>query len=708
MTKDGGMEPLVERAVRLGFLNGEHQREDLTQFLGIMQRFAELLPQQSSIERIGNAVVRIIIEETNFENCSLILWDHQQEKLSLLAAFGLQDLTRTEDSLQYNKTLSFTPGEGIAGRVFTSREPVFIEDALSGIVPPRSGAVIQPSCLACLPLMEIGVLNISSPRPAKFSPILKRNWGILSKFIGYLILQTYLTEQFPQPSQHIPSSDLDLHASVDALGNNELTPSIIDRIPQGICILDKDGNILRINDGIIKLQGDQACDAVGRSPMIFFHDGRVFQHILENLSTSNQIEIPEVSMVGANRELYLADIYATKLTDSTGTVVGYLLVLNDMTQKKALAEKMVRKEKLAALGTMAGGVAHDFNNLLMAILGNIQMIFHQITDEETRRRLKNIEKAVHDGANTVRRLQKFTGHEQTQRVVATDVSEAIEDVIDLTRPRWKNSMEKHGGVLDLQTELESGCFADVQPSDLREVLTNLIFNAVEAMPTGGTLKLSNRTSDEWVLIEVADTGIGISDDLLGKIFDPFYTTKGVLNSGLGLSVSWSLVNRYGGELLADSKQGRGTVFTIKLPKTKTLKETAVRDNATRGIDTYRLLVIDDDAQVLEIITDMLRLKGHEVVPVLDGEQALSLLADDRFDLVLTDLGMPGVTGWKVAEKVKEIKPDIPVVLFTGWGAQYEEHDLTQRGVDAVLSKPLSLEKLLTVIRRVINSKNQHQ
>ncbi|MGA7877132.1 MAG: ATP-binding protein [Desulfoferrobacter sp.] len=700
------MEPLVKDAVRLGLLNGEYQREDLTQFLGIMQRFAELLPQEPGTEKIGKAVVRIIIEETNFENCSLIIWNHKTEKLSLLAAFGLQDLIQDKVDRQYNETLSFLPGEGIAGQVFASREPVFIENAEPGSIPQRSSAIVQPSCLACLPLMDVGVLNISSHRPGRFSPLLKRNWGALSKFIGYLILQTYLTEQFSSPNKEVPSSNLDLKASLDAIGNAELSPSIIDRIPQGICILDKDGKVLRINEGIRKLQGDQASEVVGRPPSVFFRDSKVFQYILEKLSISDQIEVPEVSMVGANGELYLADVYATKLTDQTGLLVGHLLVLNDMTKKKALAEKMIRKEKLASLGTMAGGVAHDFNNLLMAILGNIQMILHQTADEETKRRLINIEKAVHDGANTVRRLQKFTGHEQEQQAATTDVSEAIEDVIDLTRPRWKNSMEKHGGVLDLQTELEKNCLADIHPSDLREVLTNLIFNAVEAMPTGGTLKLSNRKSNGWVVIEVADTGIGINEEILERIFDPFYTTKGVLNSGLGLSVSWSLVNRCGGELLVNSKQGQGSVFTIRLPGTGVLEESSYQDNSTRRLDNYRLLVVDDDVQVLEIVTDMLRFKGHEVVAVSDGKVALDLIENDHFDLVLTDLGMPGLSGWKIAEKVKDIRPDVPVILFTGWGAQYEEHDLTQRGVAAVLSKPLSLEKLITVIDRTIASRNR--
>lgn len=375
----------------------------------------------------------------------------------------------------------------------------------------------------------------------------------------------------------------------------------------------------------------------------------MFQTIFQQLSTSDQIETTDVSLVGAEGDLYLADIYATKLTSAIGSPSGYLLVINDMTKKKALAEKMIRKEKLAALGTMAGGVAHDFNNLLMAILGNIQMILHETSDEETKRRLQNIEKAVHDGAHTVRRLQKFTARDREPQAVAVDIAEAINDVVDLTRPRWKNAMEKNGHVLDLQMDLERDCLADIHPSDLREVLTNLIFNAVEAMPEGGTLTLSNRSEDEWVIIDVADTGIGISKEVLAKIFDPFYTTKGVVNSGLGLSVSWSLVNRCGGEIQVNSKEGKGTVFSIRLPGSKIQKDTVNQNCLEQNLDKYRILVIDDEIPVLEIVCDMLRLKGHKVVAANDSIEALRLIEKENFDLVLTDLGMPVLSGWQIAE-----------------------------------------------------------
>jgi len=698
------VEALVKDAVRLGLLNGEDRPEDIAQFTNIMHRFVELLPQQPEIRQTGEAVVRIIIEETNFENCSLIMWDHERGKLSLLAAFGLKDLLKDRAVKQYNRSLTFSPGEGIAGRVFTTQEPIFIEHSEQMRIPPLRGAVVQPACLACLPLDGIGVLNISSHLPRQFSPTLKRKWGLLSKFIACLISQTYRTEQQPLPlPNEFFSPEMGLREAPPApFERGPLDLEIIDHIPLGICVLDSRGKLLQINDGIRKLQGEQVEQVIGRTPSVFFHNAAAYDDIINRLGSSRQVEATDIVLINANGELYLADIYAARLECASGTVSGYLLIIVDMTRKKSLTEKMIRTEKLAALGTMAGGVAHDFNNLLMAIMGNVQMIQHCGVDEEVRRRLKNIERAIQDGSNTVRRLQKFTEREkQPQSVSSVDVAEAIKDVVELTRPRWKDEMEKRSLSLELKMNLQPGCFADANPSDFREVLMNLIFNAIEAMPEGGVLTLSNRNAGEWVLVDVADSGVGISKAVVGKIFDPFYTTKGIGNSGLGLTVSWGLMNRIGGDIQVKSQVGKGATFSVKLPRSKVECTPDHFFDLKQDSPTYRVLVVDDDVQVLEIVTDMLRLKGHEVIAESDSRVALRLIQDEEFDLVLTDLGMPVVNGWQIAEQVKAMRPNTPIILLTGWGAQYEEEDLAAHGVNLILSKPLSLESLLASVEQTL-------
>jgi CheY-like chemotaxis protein/nitrogen-specific signal transduction histidine kinase len=400
-------------------------------------------------------------------------------------------------------------------------------------------------------------------------------------------------------------------------------------------------------------------------------------------------------------EAYLADVNLVRLLDA-GSLLGYLLVIEDITRKKAFSDKIIQSEKLAALGTMAGGVSHDFNNLLMAILGHIQLILPRIEDEEIRRRLQNIEKAVYDGSNTVRRLQRFTERERDPKAAAStiDIEEAVKDVVELTRPRWKNLMERSGRTVDIKTDLQPNCLAAINASDLREVLTNLLLNAIDAMPQGGMITFRSRCQGEQVTIEVIDTGIGMTKDIAEKIFDPFFTTKGIGNSGLGLSVSWSLIGRYGGDIQVQSKAGKGTTFIIKLARAEASKP-SLSVKTGSGASSYRLLLVEDEPEILNLLRDMLRLKGHRVVAMSDGEKALELIDSSHFDMVLTDLGMPVVSGWEIAKRAKAKNPNTPVVMITGWGAQYEDIELKSRGVDLMLAKPLSWDKLLSSIEKLL-------
>jgi len=204
------------------------------------------------------------------------------------------------------------------------------------------------------------------------------------------------------------------------------------------------GKVVRINRGIERIQGERLPEITGRSPGVLFQDPTAFEKLLARVSASDvgQVEKTDVNLMNSAGESYLADVNLVRLLDA-GKLVGYLLVIEDTTRKKAFSDKIIQSEKLAALGTMAGGVSHDFNNLLMAILGHIQLILPRIEDEEIRRRLQNIEKAVYDGSNTVRRLQRFTERERDPKAAAStiDIEEAVKDVVELTRPRWKNLME---------------------------------------------------------------------------------------------------------------------------------------------------------------------------------------------------------------------------------------------------------------------------
>jgi|WetSurMetagenome_2_1015567.scaffolds.fasta_scaffold32922_1 PAS domain S-box-containing protein len=708
------MDRLVKEIVQEGLRAAQDKHEETAQFLSMIHRMADLIPRQPVVDSLCSSLVRIIIEETDFENCSIVLWDEGERNLCLKAAFGLEDLFEGQSPRPYNRSLQFFPGEGIAGSVYTSKDPAYVENTRMNALPPKGGAVIAPASLVCLPLLDYGVLSVSSTQPRTFPPQTRRNWDLVSRLVVHMLggmgagRRACMGESASDYRQIVEGPGF-LQSEETVHITNSLREQAMDHAPQGICLLNRHGEVEHINESMIGLHGGHASELRGRSPAVLFQSPASFEELFQEAMDSGRAELTNVPMVNANGESYFADLNLVRLSEDKSTMGGFLFVIDDMTKRNAFADKMIKAEKLAALGIMAGGVAHDFNNLLMAILGNIQLLLPRIADEEVQRRLQNIEKAVHDGANTVRRLQKLTEVHKDQQPfpVLTEAAEAITDVVELTRPRWKNVMEKQGHAIEFRMELEPKCYPAINPSDLREVLTNLILNAIEAMPEGGEVTLRCYARDDSVLIEVADTGIGMSKEVSAKVFDPFYTTKGVGNSGLGLSVSWSLVTRSGGEIEARSKPGRGCAFVLRFPRVLPVRSRYAGPEPTSSGNPLRLLVVDDDEEILGILRDMLRLKGHTVTAVTDAEKALNLIAHEDYDLVLTDLGMPSVSGWEIAKRAKMKDPKLPVILVTGWGAQYEEEDLSRRGVDLVLSKPLSWDKLHGSITKLLGSNGVH-
>ncbi len=702
------MNDLAKDIIKKGLLTARSQGDEANQFLIIIRRLAELVALEMDLQQICKSLARIIIEETSFENCSILLWDSKHDCLGLAAAHGLEDLLGSDIKVAYNQALSFGIGEGLAGRAFATGNPIFIENSFVETIPAKVRTIIRPGSLACVPLLEHGVLNISSREPRKFSEKVRYDWSLAGKIIGYLFLVVSMPEALKSSAVRLPGHSEETPSPVaphapypsDVL---RLAREAIDQNPQGVCLLDAEGHILQVSRSFETNHGGSRSQFIGRSPALIFHDPQVFQMLLEKAANATSGALEDVSLVNSNGEVYYADINLVRLSPDSRKPEGYLLIVHDTTKKKAFVEKMLQAEKLAALGTMAGGVAHDFNNLLMVMLGNIQLILPLISDEETLNRLKKLERSVHDGANIVRRLQKLTDRDKAPHTptVPTDVNEAIRDVVEMTKPRWKNAMEKSGHSIHFDMELEPQCYSTFHVSDLREVLTNLVLNAIEAMPEGGTITCKSKVRDDVIVIRIADTGIGMSQEVAGRVFDPFYTTKGLGNSGLGLSVSWSLVTRSGGEIRVTSVPGKGSAFIISLPRTQPPVRTYDASQSGHGGTSQRILLVDDDEELMGILRDMLRLKGFKVTATTEGKKALELIENEIFDLVLTDLGMPLISGWEIAAHAKRNNRRTPVVLLTGWADQYEEEDLSIRGVDLVLPKPVSLEKLTGVIRKVL-------
>ncbi|MBM4322923.1 MAG: GAF domain-containing protein [Deltaproteobacteria bacterium] len=384
-----------------------------------------------------------------------------------------------------------------------------------------------------------------------------------------------------------------------------------------------------------------------------------------------------------------------------------------LSELKQAQDQIIQAEKLRAMGEMASGVAHDFNNVLAAILGNIQLLLHSFDHygpDEIRERLRTIEKASKDGAETVRRIQDFTGKRRDKEFIPLSFNDIVHEVVAITEPRWKDQAQKKGIQIELIKKLGEIPSILGNPSELREVLTNILFNAVDAMPKGGQITFSTQPhSEDWVEMRIADTGIGMTEEVKKRIFDPFFTTKGVTSSGLGMSVSYGIIKRHGGEILIESEPGKGTTFIIHLPmgygeEVKEVKERA--EKPLGAIRHARILVIDDEEAVRDILSRMLRTKGHQVDVAEDGDVGIERFKSNTFDLVFTDLGMPKMSGWEVGKALKALDPAIPVIMVTGWGMELDRGKMGESGIDLIISKPFNFDQVTDLINEALELKNK--
>jgi signal transduction histidine kinase/CheY-like chemotaxis protein len=383
--------------------------------------------------------------------------------------------------------------------------------------------------------------------------------------------------------------------------------------------------------------------------------------------------------------------------------------LRDITERRELEQKLLQSEKLKSLGELAGGVAHNFNNILAVILGNAQLLKMNVEPPqeekekrksvlELKRGLEIIENASRDGAEVVRRINEFTKVTEDKDHAAVNINEIIDHTLEFTKTKWKNEAESKGISFNIQRDFSSLPSIQGSSSELREVITNIINNALDAMPHGGEIRIKTFEEDSHVFVKIADKGTGIPRAIRDRVFDPFFTTKGPQSTGLGMSVSYGIINRHKGTLSIESAGGEGTTFTIKLPVTGKIVEGKEVKSIPIEQRKARILVIEDEEQVLTLLSSILRKGGHEVETATSGGQAIEIFENNEFDLVFTDLGMPGMSGWQVAEKIKGINRRVPVVLVTGWDIKQDGLEMKDSYIDLIIHKPFEMDQVLNLVQ----------
>jgi signal transduction histidine kinase len=357
-------------------------------------------------------------------------------------------------------------------------------------------------------------------------------------------------------------------------------------------------------------------------------------------------------------------------------------------------------ERRRATGELAAGISHHLNNLMTVALGNVQLVLRHAMPN-TPRALAAVERAILDAADVVRRLMASSGRPLVGTHAGVDLNALVEDTLAMSRARWHDEPRMRGVAIDVRFEP-----ADVLPvvadeAEVRELLLNLVLNAVEAVERGGEIRVRTWTEGGRVVCAVSDTGEGMTPDVRQHATEPFFTTRGPARLGLGLSMAAAIVKRHRGTLGIETSAGEGTTVSFRLPAGDPSPQD-FREAAEPAIKGLRILVVDDEAAVRNTIAEMLVALGHEATVAGSGHEALARLdaANGTFDLVLTDLGMPGLTGWDVIERVKARWPGLPVILVTGWG-EYPRGGETRHPPDATIAKPLTDRRLREVITGVV-------
>ncbi|MHA3771014.1 response regulator [Verrucomicrobiota bacterium sgz303538] len=374
--------------------------------------------------------------------------------------------------------------------------------------------------------------------------------------------------------------------------------------------------------------------------------------------------------------------------------------------EKALDEFHARQkqERLQSLAKMASGIAHDLNNSFTIMMGFCDLLMDAggLDDQEdARRSIGTILEATQDAAKMIQQLRNFYRSREPRDVfTAVRVADLVRQVVELAQPKWQDSARGENAI-EIAIDVPDTLTVRGNTADLREVLTNLIFNAVDAMPKGGRLSLNARAIGADVMIEVTDTGSGMDEETRQRCFEPFFSTKDERCAGLGLAMVFGIVRRHDGNVEVISEEGRGSTFVVRLPREQAPLPIA-QLGSIRKFPQLRILFSDDDAAIRTVVSLCLERAGHTVTVASDGSEALELFEPGKYDVVLTDLAMPIMNGEKLARAIKALAPDQPVVVLTGYADRLLENGQKPAFIDLLLNKPITNEALMMALARVSN------
>jgi PAS domain S-box-containing protein len=497
------------------------------------------------------------------------------------------------------------------------------------------------------------------------------------------------------------------------LASEQRFRALVEQSPFGLRVLDRNRTTLQVNPAWLRLWGaqDSALHREIEPRLLPFVDRAFHGHQSET-----------GALVSQDRWIR-SFVYPIK--DPEGVVRHVIVVHEDVTQARRaedaaraattelrqVTRAVLQQERLRALGQMAGGIAHDINNAISPASMYVEALLEQqALDARSREKLGVVQQAISAVVQTVSRLREFSRPRDAQRARDTvDLNQVVEQAVALTRARWE-SMSRQKGIairaeLDLSAEPPRIKGID---SEIRDAVVNLIFNAADAMPQGGTITLQTRLLREGALIEVRDTGTGMNEETRRRCLEPFYSTKGEHGSGLGLAMAYGMLKRHGGDIEIVSEVGRGTTVRLRFPLDGEVRRASTENAAAMpGLPLHaRVLIADDDPLLLESLRGALEADGYTVMTAEDGQSAIDAFeaaqnAGAPFAAVITDFGMPMVDGRQLSTAVNQMRPATPVIMLTAWAHQFDQNDDSLPHVDQILAKPANLAELRAMLESLL-------
>jgi DNA-binding response OmpR family regulator/nitrogen-specific signal transduction histidine kinase len=670
MTKPFLPEELVARTRTLTTSRLLKRRTAELEALGQIAQAALTAP---NVDVLLPRMVEISAEAFGADAAVILLVDEARQQLHARAAVGLgNDLAGA----------SMPTSEGVAGIALASQTPVLIPDGAATdprVTDPAIRAGRFRSVMAA-PLIAgggaIGVLEVAR-RARRIDLRAERLLRIVADRMAVAIEQARLE------------------------GEARELAGVVRRIGEGVIVFNADDRIVFANRAFIEMV-DAVGDLKNRRWTEFLSTAQDVGAVTrQTRQASFQGELLLITSAGEPRPVLVTISSMEGREDGSAERIG---VFRDISREHELRFRVIREQKFRTLGSLAAGVAHNINNRLTPVLGWTEMLLErleageEIDPEELTHALKVINQGASDSVETVRRLQEYSRPARVKGPEAVQLRDVIEQLLALTRPQWDNEAARRGIRYEIDLKIDPAPAILAVGSEIREALLNILENALAAMPTGGRLTIQVRGEDDRrAIVSVSDTGKGMSEQVQRLVFEPFFTTRGSEGgTGLGLSLAQEIVNRFMGTISLTSREGVGTTFTLSFPS---ITAEAVRAPIfLPTVEPLRVLAVEDEPEVLDVVRAMLSNAGHTVLTAASGREALEIFDHEPVDLVVTDLGMPGMTGLTLAAEMRR-RRGVPVVLLTGWADELDAAGAAD--IQVVIGKPFTRERLLEGVARAV-------